>query len=256
MTIPRHDEKKIRKKSAFKLTLRLLLVAVAIAVIRILLPTQTFAALPTYLSSGIEALPYWLAAIVLLGISLPREQAKPLGYLTAALLLVPATLGYNALYQWLFQAFPRVTALIDIWSLQAIALYALRPLLLGIAQLLLFLLLWKLSFATFPWRRLRVSRLIRPVPLLLFILGCLVVSYCHMVNYAQINAGPIYGMLFAAGPPKSAVWYHLPPLPNLVIYWIAQPLEALVLCLPLRSGMLMILSSYPPKVKQEKPEKQ
>ena len=237
-----------------KMTLRFALVAIVLAAARILIPTQAFAGLPIFVTYALEAAPYLLAAVIVLNLSLPRKAIPMWGYAIAVLLCVPAVLGYGEVFEYLSVTFPQITATLDIWSLEAIPLYALRPAVLGLTLLTLFVLLWKLSFATFPWHRLRLRRLIRPGQLLIFLLGCVVVAYFHMVNYAQINASPVYGMLFALGPPKEAVWYHLSPIPNLIIHWTAQPLEALLVCYALRTGMLMIASSYPPRMAKRKAE--
>lgn len=243
-----------RRKANWRMTLRFALVALVLALARILIPTQAFDSLPVFVTYALEAAPYLLAAVIVLNLSLPRKAIPLWGYAVAALLCVPAVLGYGAVYAGLSEAFPRITAALDIWALEVIPLYALRPAALGLTLLILFVLLWKLSFATLPWHRLRLRRLVRPGQVFIFLAGCLVVAYFHMVNYAQINASPVYGMLFALGPPRDAVWYHLGPIPNLVIHWTAQPLEALLMCYALRTGMLMIAESYPPRMAAPPPQ--
>lgn len=249
-----NNTKPTHRKANWKMTLRFALVAIVLAAARILIPTQAFASLPVFVTYALEAAPYLVAAVIVLNLSLPRKAIPAWGYAVAVLLLVPSVLGYGTVFEYLSETFPKITATLDIWSLEAIPLYALRPAALGLTLLMLFVLMWKVSFATFPWHKLRLRRLIRPGQLLIFLTGCLVVAYFHMVNYAQINASPVYGMLFALGPPKEAVWYHLGPIPNLVIHWTAQPLEALLMCYPLRTGMLMIAESYPPRMAPASPE--
>ncbi|MDL2319348.1 hypothetical protein LJC74_09840 [Eubacteriales bacterium OttesenSCG-928-A19] len=264
---------------------RFLVAVVLLAAARLLIPTETFSSWPRVLVSAVELVPYLVLAVLFLSLSIARGAGKregdgaesglagestaeapgdgaqdaadtrkqrvrsPLpvwGYVLAALLLVPATFAYDALRGYLSEVMPQLTARLDIWSLEALPVYALRPLALGAGMLVLFVVLWTLSFGLLPRPRpLRVWRLLSPLFWVVVLAGCLLVAYLHMVNYAQIHAeGSVYGMLFGNRVPESAWWYHLGPATNLVIYWLAGPMEGLLMGFMLLGGMRMLRAGW------------
>lgn len=242
----RKPEKPVRREILGMCT-RFLLAMVVLALARVVIPTNIFDAWPSIWMSAVEILPYLILSIVFLNTSLPSGSTKPWQYAIAAALLVPAALAFDALRQWLSAYLPTITQALDIWSLGAIPVYAIRPAALGAGMLLLFVLLWRIAFGGLRTPRpIRYYRLLSPGYLLGIAAGCLLVAYFHMVNYAQVySTGTPIGMLFGGGAPKEAFWYHLGPGYTLAIYWIAQPMESLLMGYILLGGMRMFRRAYP-----------
>lgn len=239
------DKKTDRKsaKSAFAMATQYLLALVILAAVRVAIPTQAFADLPPIVAACLETLPIWIVAAICLNLSLPKGSIRFAGYAPALLLLVPAAFVYQAATEALAAFYPTITAQMDIWAWQAIGLYATRPFALGVLLLVLFLLIWKVAFSIGRGHNARYLRLLRPWTWLLLALGCILVAYLHMVDYAQINMGPVFGTLFAKGPPESAWWYHMGPVVALVAHWAAGPLETLLMGCFVLQGMLVFRRS-------------
>lgn len=214
-----------------------------IAGVKIFIPADAFSEWPSLVMSAYEALPLWVMATLFLNTAMPDGTLRWWGYVLAVPVAGAALYAYDQLRVHLYAVFPQITSTLDIWSMEAIPVYALRPLALSAALLVLFVVGWKVAFGLVPWVKLRFWRLLSPVYLLVGVALCFVSAYFQMVNYAQIQSGAVYGMLFGNGPPAEATWYHLNPIANLVTYWTATPLETLVPGYFILGGMRMIRRS-------------
>lgn len=191
--------------------------------------------LPLPLVLVLRSAPYLILAAGVLIRALPKDTLRARGYVALVPLLALSVGAYAAVYWSLSLVMPSITQHIDIWSLQALPLYALRPLALGLALAVCFAVSWLAAFGFPPVKKFyrRWSGLAL-LPVLLAL--CVLLAYFHMVNYAQIGNHHVYAMFFDTGVPATAFWYRLPAWASLAIYWATEPLEALVM-----GGFLLIV---------------
>lgn len=207
------------------MTLRYVLIVLAWAVVRGFIP-YPYEIVPTWRQTLLDGLMPLLAAFVCVNLAMRRGVVRPAGWAVAAVLLVPAMVGYCALCRAMGSVFVRLVQTMNIWTVWTIPLLAVRPLLQGVALLVIFLLVWKLAFGMSPYRRLNLRPVGHPLVIVGQVLGCVFVAYLGMVAYAYVMTGPVYGLL-GQGPPDYATWYHRSTVAD-ALNWLHKPATSLL----------------------------
>lgn len=211
--------------------------------VRIAIPEEIFLSSPDILRSAVEVLPAFLCAVFLLNDALPQHRFRGSSYGLMLALLAPMVVLYDYAYQLFRQVFPNFNQWVDVWSLAAIPLHSIAPLLLDLIAMLSFIVLWRAAFMGGTAFRVRWRKLLNPLFWLVAILLHLLRTYLILLVRAQAASGYDVQLIFGS-PAITAPWYRLDPFLNLVGQYAVEPVKTFALGAMLYWAMRMLRVSY------------